>query len=39
MQAFKCQVVQSWQALEMLHEGPEVSILTKETLETFWGKV
>ena len=31
--------MQSWQALEMLQEGPEASILSKETLETFWGKV
>lgn len=29
MQAFKCQVVQSWQTLEMLQEGPEASLLTE----------
>lgn len=39
MQAFKCQVVQSWQTLEMLQEGPEASILTKTKAPgDLWGK-
>ena len=38
MPAFKCHMVQSWQTLEMLQEGPEASILTTKALGDLLGE-